>query len=230
MRARAMTVRGPVIVLLLAAFASGCASAPPGTYFAPPGDPATKRIASALNRAAFAAGDDPARYGFAFVQSPVAAAYSDEDATFYITDGLLRLPAPVIDAVIAHEVAHEVLGHVSSRRKLSLTLSAGFTTLGMFAPGAGLLDFVVNPLAVRAFSRRQELEADRKAVEILRAMGYEAPRRTLATALRVVDGATPKPKEQLAGFLSTHPGLDERLAALEPLEPGAPFASTSRPQ
>jgi Zn-dependent protease with chaperone function len=221
-----MKVRGLGIVLMLATLAAGCASAPAGTYFAFPGDPATARMANRLNRAAFAAGDDPSRYGFAFVKSATAAAYSDEDATFYITDGLMRLPDSVIDAVVAHEVAHEVLGHVGWRRRLSLTLTAGFGALAVFAPGAGLLDFVVNPLAVRAFSRRQDLEADRKAVEILRAMGYEAPRRTLADALRTVDGVRPKPKENLPGLLSAHPALDERLESLEPLEPAAPFAST----
>jgi Zn-dependent protease with chaperone function len=219
-----MSVRGLLIVLTLATL--GCASVPAGTYFAAPGDPTTVRIATTLQRAAFAAGDDPSRYSFAFVQSPIAAASSDEDATFYISDGLTRLPRPVIDAVIAHEVAHEVLGHVSWRRTLSLTLSAGFGALGAFAPGAGLLDFVVNPLAVRAFSRGQELEADRKAVEILRAMGHATPRRTLAEALRVVDRTGPRPKEQLRGLMSSHPGLEERLAALEPLEPLTPVATT----
>ena len=223
-----MTVRRVPFLLVLAALFTGCASAPAGTYYAVPGDPATARIADTLRRAAFAAGDDPARYEFAFIKSRVPAAYSDEDATFYITDGLMQLPQPVIDAVVAHEVAHEVLGHVGWRRKLTLTLSAGFGVLGAVVPGTGLLDFIVSPLAVRAFSRSQELEADRKAVEILRAMGYESPRYTLASALRTVDATGPKPKQELGGLLSMHPGLDKRLEALEPLEVTTPVASESR--
>jgi Zn-dependent protease with chaperone function len=228
MSGQAMRVRGVRSLLLLATFAAGCASAPAGTYFPSASAPATKRLARTLHRAAFAAGDDPARYGFAFVQGPLVAAYSDEEATFYVTDGLMRLPDPVVDAVIAHEVAHEVLGHIGTRRALSLALSAGFGAAGIVAPGAGLLDLVLNPLAVRAFSRRQELEADRKAVEILRAMGYAQPRRTLAEALHTVDMTGPKPKEQLRGLFSTHPALEDRLAALEPLEPpsSSPVATT----
>ncbi|HTG10520.1 MAG TPA: hypothetical protein VK746_06960, partial [Candidatus Eisenbacteria bacterium] len=70
---------------------------------------------------------------------------------------------------------------VGTRRKLSLSLTASFGALGIFAPGAGLLDFVVNPLVVRAFGRHQELQADQKAVEILRAMGHATPRRSLAS-------------------------------------------------
>jgi Zn-dependent protease with chaperone function len=213
-----LSVRGSVTavaVLLLA----GCASFPHGTYFPPPTDSATVRMANTLHRAALAAGDDPGSYSFAFVRSRAAAAYSDEDATFYFTDGLMRLDQAVIDAVVAHEVAHEVLGHVGARRKLSLSLSAGFGAVGILAPGVGLLDFVVNPLVVRAYGRRQELEADQKAVEILRAMGHAAPRRALAQALQVLDAHVPKEKEEPDGLLASHPTLEERLAALDPLEP-----------
>lgn len=224
-----MRVRGVLVVLLLFPLSAGCASAPAGTYFPPPADATARRFAQTLHRAVFAAGDDPARYGFAFVQSPVIAAYSDEEGTVYVTDALMRQPDPIVDAVIAHEVAHEVLGHIGSRRRLSLALSAGFGAVGIVAPGAGLFDLLVNPLAVRSFSRRQELEADQKAVEILRTMGYGRPRRTLAEALRTVDGVGPRPKEHLGGLFSTHPALEDRLSALEPLEPPTSPIARKRP-
>jgi len=214
-----MTTRAVLTILGLGAALAGCSSVPAGTYFPLPTDPATLRISHALHRVAVAAADDPARYSFAFIQSRQAAAYSDEDATFYVTDGLARLPMPIVEAVLAHEVAHEVLGHIGSRRRLSLSLSAGFTALGAVLPGAGLLDLVVNPIAVRAFTRQQELEADLKAVEILRSLGYRTPRRALAEALRAVAAVTPRQKDGAGGLLSTHPSLDDRLAALEPLEP-----------
>ena len=81
-----------------------------------------------------------------------------------------------------------------------------------------MLDFLVNPLVVRAFGRQQELQADQKAVEILRAMGHPSPRRSLATALETLAAHTPKEREGLEGLLATHPELNERVAALEPLE------------
>lgn len=216
-----MTVRA-LLGLSVILIATGCSTIPPGTYFPRPTDPATARIADVLRHAALAAGDEPSRYSFAFVESLHAAAYSDEDATFYVTDGLARLPMPVIEAMIAHEVAHEVLGHVGRRRTLSLALSASFAVVNLLAPGLGLLDFALNPLAIRAFSRSQELEADQKAVEILRAMGHARPRRSLAEALSAVGAVAPKEKEGLGGFLSPHPALEERLAALDPLEPTVP--------
>lgn len=54
---------------------------------------------------------------------------------FYFTDGLMKQPTEVIEAVVAHEVAHEVLGHIGDRRRLSLSIFAGFTLLGVVAPG-----------------------------------------------------------------------------------------------
>jgi Zn-dependent protease with chaperone function len=203
-----------IALVVAAALLAGCATAPKGAYFPPPTNPATARVADILYRAAVAAGDDPERYSFAFVESRVATAYSDEEAVFYFTDGLLRMPRDVIEAVVAHEVAHEVLGHIGDRRRLSLSIFAGFTLLGMVAPGVGLLDFIVNPVAVRAFSRHQELAADRRAVEILGGMGHRDPTASMINALRALNRTSPRPKEGLAGLLSTHPKLDERLAAL----------------
>lgn|SRR5262245_31637266 len=197
---------------------SACATAPDGSYYASPTDPSTAMMSQILHRAAEAGGDDPKRYSFAFIKSPTAAAYSDEDATFYFTDGLTRQPRPVIEAAVAHEVAHEILGHAGTRRKLSMALTASFSAAGLFAPGAGMLDFLVNPLVVRAFGRQQELQADQKAVEILRAMGHPSPRRSLATALETLAAHTPKEREGLEGLLATHPELNERVTALEPLE------------
>ena len=88
---------------------------------------------------------------------------------------------------------------------------------------------MVNPLVVRAFGRHQELQADQKAIEILRAMGHPSPRRSLATALQTLAAHTPKEREGLEGLLSTHPALDDRLAAIEPLEgPAKPVTPVAR--
>lgn len=216
-----MSIRARLTAVATGLMLSACATAPDGSYYAAPTDPSTAILSQILHRAAVAGGDDPQRYSFAFIKSPTAAAYSDEDATFYFTDGLKRQPRPIIEAAVAHEVAHEILGHVGSRRKLSMALTASFSAAGLFAPGAGMLDFVVNPLVVRAFGRQQELQADQKTIEMLRAMGHPAPRRSLAIALQTLAAHTPKEREGLEGLLATHPALDERVAALEPLEGSA---------
>jgi Zn-dependent protease with chaperone function len=214
-----MTRWAPVGLFVLAILAAGCAGLPSGTYYPTPNDPNTLRVANVLHRAAVAAGDDPVRYTFALIKTRQPVAFTDEDATFYISDGLAQMPTPVLQAVIAHEVAHEVLDHVGTRRRMAVGMTSGFSAAGFFVPGVGLLDFMVHPLVVRAFSRKQELEADQRAVEILRGMGDPTPRRSLAEALRAVDEAPVRSQEGEGGALDIRPSLKERLGALEPLEP-----------
>jgi len=211
--------------LLLVVSASGCALIPPthpeNAYYPSPSDSRSLTISYTLYRAAQASGDDPTRYSFAFIQTTAVTAFAAEDATFYFSEGLAKQSQRCIDAIVAQKVAHEVLGHAGQRRTLTLGLTAGFAVLGLIAPGLGLAVFLVNPLIVRAFSRDQEMEADQRAIEILRDMGHAAPRRSLAEALRTVAATKPAVGRPMweRGPLSPEPALDYRLAALEPLEP-----------
>jgi len=209
---RGLAIAGAILLL------AGCASVPSGTYLPSLTDPDALKVSNALYKAAQAAGDDASRYSFALVKSPQAQAWTAEDATFYVTDGLARMPVHIIEPLIAHEVAHELLGHLGQKQALSLSITAGFAIIGVLIPGASLADFVVNPLVMRAYSREHELQADARALEILQAMGYQAPRRALYLALQAADARNGKTKEE-GGVLATHPKMTERLAALQPLEP-----------
>jgi Zn-dependent protease with chaperone function len=204
-------------------FATGCALIPPShpelAYYPSPRDPGAAKISNTLHRAARAVGDDPDRYSFALIQTRAVTSFVAPDATFYFSDGLARLSQRHVDALVAQKVAHEVLGHTSKRRTLSLSITASFAVLGIFVPGGGLADFVVNPLVVRAYSREQELDADQRTIEILRDMGHSAPRRALAGALRAAAAANPPASPFIEQrILAREPDLEDRLAALEPLE------------
>jgi Zn-dependent protease with chaperone function len=209
---------GPGLLIALLVVLAGCAEAPDRAYYPDAQDSATLAVSHALYRAAVGAGDDPVRYSFALVASRDVAAYTTDDATFYLTDGLARQATAVIEPLVAHEVAHEVLGHAGQRRALTLSLRAGFTVLGVVVPGVGLLDIALNPLIVRAFTRDQEIAADLKAVQILASMGYACPRRALADALGAAFAVNGRPG---GGWLASEPSLDDRVSALEPLEPVA---------
>ena len=202
-----------VLVLLLAGCTAGYLER---AYFADPSKARIAQLSHALYRAARAAGDDPARYGFLMISSRHVAAYHTDDGVFYFTDGLAVQSAPNIDALVAHEFAHELLGHAGRRAAVSLGTSGGFTILGFVVPGLSLADLIINPLIVRAFSRDQEIAADLKAIDLIHAMGHDTPRRTLADALRAaaaINGPSP------GGWFATEPPLEQRLAVLEPLEP-----------
>lgn len=201
-------------LLVVVIVCGACATFPEGAYYPSARDPHAAALARSLHRAAMAADDDPKRYTFAMIHTRDIAAYTTDDASFYFTDGLARLPAPSLDALVAQQVAHEILGHVGRRRALSLSMSAGFTVFGVMLPGVGLIDYLVGPLIVRAYTRDQVLAADGKAVGILSAMGYVAPRRVMADAIRIATAHRPAP----GGLLATEPSAMDRLAALEPLE------------
>ncbi|PYO03193.1 MAG: hypothetical protein DMD91_01900 [Candidatus Rokuibacteriota bacterium] len=209
---------GLLVAVMLAT--SACAllptPVPERAYFPDTTDPRTRLLSETLYRAAAAAGDDPTRYSFAMIQTGKVAAVTHEEGIFYFSEGLAAQTPACVDAFVAHEVAHEVLGHVGKRRALSLGVSGGFTVIGFIVPGLGLMDFLVNPVIVRAFTRDQSLDADQKTLEILRAMGHEAPRRTLTDALKAAASLN-GPSEGIF-LLTTEPDLDDRLAALEPLE------------
>jgi|SRR5262245_45373292 len=222
---------GVLGVVMLAT--SACALLPPpvpdGAYFPDTKEPRTKRLSETLYRAAVAAGDDPAHYSFAMLQTTKVIAVTHEEGIFYFSEGLADQNPEHVDALVAHEVAHEVLGHVGKRRTLSLGVSGGFAVVGFVVPGFGLLDFLVNPIIVRAFTRDQSLDADQKTLEILLAMGYATPRRTLTAALKAA-GAINGSSEDTP-LMATEPDLEDRLAALEPLETEpAGFAKTVPPK
>jgi Zn-dependent protease with chaperone function len=194
-------VRRSLALAVLLIATGACSTVPDRSYYPDPASRETKVLANALWRAAKAASDDPNEYSFAMIRSHRVAAYTVEDATFYFTQGLARQPDAIIDALVAHEVAHELLGHLGQRRALSLSF---------------LRDFVANPLIVRAYTRDQEIAADLKAADLLGLMGHEAPRRLLAGALQAAGKVNGRPP---GGGLATEPGIEERAAALEPLEP-----------
>ena len=103
-------MRRVACLILLVVGLAGCATIPDGAYF-PDRSPRTTAVANSLYRAAQAAGDDPARYSFALIKTQQVSAFSsgDGDAVFYFSDRLAALPAPHLDALVAREVAHEVL-------------------------------------------------------------------------------------------------------------------------
>jgi Zn-dependent protease with chaperone function len=205
-------------VVLAVLMLSACTTWPEHAYYPHPADAHTRVLAEALYRAARAASEDAQRYSFAMIRTAEVRAYTADDATFYFSEGLARQSGRVVDALVAHEVAHELLDHVGARRALSLSVTGGFTVLGIVIPGLSALDLVANPLIVRAYTRDQELAADRRAVEVLRDMGYATPRRALAEALRAAAAVNETPAR---GPFAAEPELRERLVALEPLEPVA---------
>jgi predicted Zn-dependent protease len=129
---------------------------------------------------------------------------------YIVTTGLLRKANDQqLAGVLAHEVAHDDLGHVAKQQALQTGLSVGMVILDQIIPGSGALTPVAGTLISRAYGRQEEYQADKHGAEILKRAGYgpKVMEETLTWLLATEGGSQ-------GGFFSTHPATDDRIAAL----------------
>ena len=133
---------------------------------------------------------------------------------FYVTMGLLRRANDdQLRGILAHELAHQDLGHVARAQVLGAGLGILSAGLQQLFPAAGVLAPIAGELVARGHSRNEEYAADRHAVQILQRTGHS--RDDLVDALiwiRRVSGGSSG-----GGFLSTHPALDDRITTIQKL-------------
>jgi predicted Zn-dependent protease len=132
---------------------------------------------------------------------------------FYVTMGLLRRANDdQLRGILAHELAHQDLGHVARAQVLGAGLSILSAGLQQLFPATGALAPVAGELVARGHSRNEEYAADRHAVQVLQRTGHSKDDLINAlTWIRRVSGGSG------GGFLSTHPGLDDRIATIQKL-------------
>ncbi len=147
------------------------------------------------------------------VSDPSINAGSAGEGQFVLTTGLLeKANDEELRGVLAHEIAHDDLGHPAKMQLVGAGLGLGVALLENLFPASAQVAPIASTLIASSYSRPQELEADRHAVTILRRAGYskEVMIHTLAWIMRVEGNSG-------GGFLSTHPATDERIRALRRL-------------
>ena len=133
---------------------------------------------------------------------------------FYVTTGLLgRASDAQLRAVMAHEVAHADLGHVAKTQALGTGLSIGMIILDQIVPGTGAVTPLVGQLAVNAYSRKEEYQADAHGVELLKRAGYDGKSDMANTLAWLQSTAGPSG----GGFFATHPATGDRIEAVQRL-------------
>jgi predicted Zn-dependent protease len=149
----------------------------------------------------------------AVIDDPNINAANAGGGEFLVTTGLLqKANDDQLRGVLAHEIAHDDLGHVARAQVLGVGLNLGVILLEQLIPGSSAVTPVAGTLIARGHSRSEELEADRHAVEILERAGY--PKEVMIDALAWVMKSSP---QDGGGFLSTHPATSERIEALRRL-------------
>lgn len=132
---------------------------------------------------------------------------------FYVTTGLLRRASDEqLRGVLAHEIAHDDLGHVARAQILGAGLSLGAVLLEQLLPGSKAITPIAGTLIARGYSRSEEYEADRHGVEILRRAGYS--KEVMIDALSWVQRSSRTSGSGGGNFLSTHPAIPDRIEAL----------------
>lgn len=173
----------------------------------------------------------PGAYRFAVLDQPLANAHAVPGYVF-VTRGLLAIleDEAELAAAIGHELGHLVQRHAAQRARVrkdmldaavAAATTSGSVTVGRSVANAGLL-------ALRRYSRDQELEADKLALTYITKAGYrgsamEALIRRLRSQSQLeskVMGEAPDVGDRPSAS-STHPAPIERLEALSSLPDNA---------
>lgn len=184
---------------------------------------------------------------YVFSREPGVNAYADQWNNVGVLGGLVELSGSdgEVAAVLAHELAHVMYGHVEKKFKNALVgaaLAGGFTAYaqnrGGYYDGRALENAMALGATVgsRAYSPEMEIEADRTAIYILREAGFS----TVHMRNFIVRMSRTKPAKSRffgllpsrVGFLQTHPSNDRRIAhillAIEDSANGVPLKVAGR--
>jgi predicted Zn-dependent protease len=132
---------------------------------------------------------------------------------FFVTTGLLRRATDdQLRGVLAHEIAHEDLGHPAKAQVIGTGLNIGVALLERLFPGSSSFTPIAGTLISNNYTRPLELEADRHAVTLLERAGYS--KRTMVDTL---DWLMRHGGDSGGGFLSSHPATSERIQAIRSL-------------
>ena len=147
------------------------------------------------------------------LDDPSINAANAGNGEFYVTTGLLqKANDDRLLAIMAHEVAHDDLGHVAKAQALGTGLGVGAVILDQLIPGAGRVAPIVGALIQRSYSRSEEYEADRHGVELLKRVGRNKDIMiSTLTWLMNTEG------DGGGGFFSTHPETGDRIEVLRKL-------------
>ena len=154
----------------------------------------------------------PSQVKVGIIDDPSINAANAGNGEFYVTTGLLqKANDDQLLAIMAHEVAHDDLGHVAKAQALGTGIGIGAVILDQIIPGAGRVAPIAGALIQRTYSRSEEYEADRHGVELLKRVGRnkDVMINTLTWLMDTEGGG--------GGFFSTHPATGDRIEVLRRL-------------
>jgi predicted Zn-dependent protease len=161
-----------------------------------------------------------AGYYFGLLKSSEKNAVSAPGGFIFVSEGMLSeiKSEDELAAVLAHEVAHVVLGHgvaaisqsnltsaLSAAGKEALSYSNNMVTQTLSTSFGDSAKEVFDTLITKGYSRSQEYESDLLALSILEKAGYQP--QALLTVLQALESNS----ESEGGWYETHPKASARL-------------------
>ncbi len=179
-------------------------------------------IAKTVERLSSISENPSVKYRVTILNSPAINAFALPGGSLYITRGLVALANDTseIASVLAHEMAHVVARHASSREEQirQAVIESRVISDVLSDPNLGALALAKSKLSIATFSRGQELEADAVGVGISARAGYDpygASRFLTAMGKYAELRAAATGAESLRDrmdFLSSHPSTPERIS------------------
>jgi Zn-dependent protease with chaperone function len=140
---------------------------------------------------------------------PSINAGSAGGGVFVVTTGLLqKANDEELQAVMAHEAAHDDLGHVAKTQRVGVGLNIATVVLDQLFPGSGQIAPIAGSLLIRAYGRKEEYAADRHGVEILNRLYPGKGKQMMVDTLTWLKESTGGGG---GGFFATHPDTGDRI-------------------
>jgi predicted Zn-dependent protease len=229
------TTRGVAAGLTLAALVAGCAAVSTGgssTGSASPTSRDTSRApASTATKATPVSGEqatriknvmvplmrvmdhplDPSKVKIGILDDTHINAASAGGGEFYVTRGLLEKANDAeLSGVLAHELAHDDLGHVAKAQRIGTLANIGMVILDQISPALGAVASIPAQIGLNKYTQREEYQADAHGAELLqRAGSSKQVMIDTLTWLTQVEGTSG------GGFFATHPATGDRIQALK---------------
>jgi len=163
-------------------------------------------------RLAGAAGPQPFQFSFNVVADPELNAFTGPGGYIYVDTGLIMKvrSSAELAAVMAHEISHVTLRHVSQAVARQQQVAGIGTLVGAVTdnPTVGKVAGTGVGVYYLRYDRHAEAEADREGVLLMHRAGYDP--RGMISMFELLRSQG----EGRGGFLSSHPATAERLQAI----------------
>ncbi|OGP52720.1 MAG: hypothetical protein A2Y65_07360 [Deltaproteobacteria bacterium RBG_13_52_11] len=180
------------------------------------------------------------RYHFYVVREQEPNAFAIPGGHIFITSGLIRFvdTEDEFAGVVGHEIAHSVLRHIDKAmeraRRLSLVTLAAIIAGAFLSKDAKSTAVLTSGAMAMAqslmlkYTRENEVEADQKGIKYLTDAGYDS--QDMVIFLKKIYRWQRSVALDIPTYLSTHPGIDDRIAYLSDTFTATPKSLTTHPR